>query len=188
MNCKEFEKNKLLNLMSEHYELPEKDKVYICRYYKSLVNDLIGVTLHAKHVMGEESEMMKDYEADFDLQEFFVEKRDYAVKTIAHMVTLLDFAANFCLDIRGVRKETDCKYYHSMKEFQGREEKIRKLVELFIEQLGEEIQEELWENLMIDMGKIVPICHGCYAQNLGMTIQSVRSDYPDFADDIVFIE
>lgn len=114
------------NLTSVYYNLPDKDKVYIWKYYHSLVDDLNKVTLHAKLILGEEyvSGVNSD-EAEFDLRE------------------------------------------------------------LFIEQLGEEIQEELWETLLIDIGKIADICHECYAQNLKMTVESGRRDFPDFLTGVI---
>ena len=115
-----------MDLTSVYYNLPDKDKVYIWKYYHSLVDDLNKVTLHAKLILGEEyvSGVNSD-EAEFDLRE------------------------------------------------------------LFIEQLGEEIQEELWETRLIDIGKIADICHECYAQNLKMTVESVRRDFPDFLTGVI---
>lgn len=187
--CKTFAQNKLLDLTSEYYNLPEKDKVYIFKYYRSLVHDLLQVTLHVKRVMEEGYKSGNVEEAEFDLQEFFIKKRDYAIKTIAHLITLLDFAATFCVSVREMPKKDklyNCEYYSSMME--AKKEKICAHTELFIEKLGEEFQEELWENLMIDMGKMIPMCHRSYAQNLNMTIQSVRKDYPDFLNDVMFFE
>lgn len=187
--CKTYEQNKLLDLTSEYYNLPEKDKIYICKYYRSLVDDLFQVTLHVKRVVNEEDESGIIEEAGFDFQEFFIEKRDYAVKTIAHMITLLDFAAAFCVSVREIPEKDkiyNSEYYYSMSEAEKRKEKICAHTELFIEQLGEEFREELWDNLMIDMAKIMPLCRRSYAQNLNMTIQSVRRDYPDFVKDVKF--
>ncbi len=62
----------------------------------------------------------------------------------------------------------------------AQQEKIYEITGQFIDHLGKEFWEELYDNLMVDIEDIVPVCHGCFNDNIENTILSVRQNYPDF--------
>ena len=97
----EKEHNKTLDLTSEYYLLHKQDKEYIQKYYNSLVNDLANTILDMKTVLDSANAVLREgKEIQFDIEAVLKQRQDYAVKTIAHMVTLLDFATYYSTPVR----------------------------------------------------------------------------------------
>lgn len=173
METKEFqtetERQKALDLTSDFYILYPRDKEFLSKYYHSLVNDLQSVMLDVESLMNTVSDLLSEGKTvDMDLESLTMKKRDYAIKTITHMVTLVDFAASYSVPVRNTSDEKQMRA------------KIYEIAEWFIDQLGDDFWMDVYDNLAIDIEELVPVCHRCFGRNIENTLLSVRKDFPDF--------
>ena len=84
------------------------------------------------------------------------------------MVTLIMFAAHHCTLVTNIDGD------------EAQKDIIHDITDLFINQLDEELWEELYDNLLIDLDKVVQICSLSYHKNLENALKSIQMDFPDF--------